>query len=110
SVGGFGILGGQAIVVDGVEGEERGADEEEDGGYGDVEEAAEPHTLGGFLVVLGSDVALHVVLVDAEVGEVDEDAVEQHDPEGALGEGGTKAAEAELIVFSRDGYYLAEAL
>ena len=46
-------------------------------------------------------VALHVVLVDAVVLQVDEDAVDEAYPEGAGGEVAGKGAERELVAFGR---------
>ena len=42
-------------------------------------------------------IALHKILVDAEIGEVDENAVEQHHPEGRLGQAWPEVAQAELV-------------
>ena len=67
-----------------VEHEQAGADEEEHRGDGHVEQRRDPHAFGGFAVVAGRDVALHVALVDGEIAEVRHQAEDEHDPERRL--------------------------
>ena len=79
------------------------ADEEEQCGDGDEEIAAEEGREAGILVGLGRMVTLHVVLVDAVVLQIDEDAVDEAYPEGRRGEVAGKRAQRELVAHGRVG-------
>ena len=63
-----------------VEHEQARADEEEHGRDRHVQQRRDPDALGGFAIVAGRDVALHVALVDAEVRQVRDQAEDEHDP------------------------------
>ena len=99
---------GQQFRAGSVESEQRGPDEKEQGGNWQIKQGATPYAAGGVPVRPGRLVTLHVTLVDAEVLEVHEDAVDQDDPEGGFGpECGVRqiegqAAETELVVFGGD--------
>ena len=103
-------VGRQRARVRRVEGEERGPDEEERRRERDVGEAAQPHALGRLRVRARRDVALHVVLVDAEVLQVDDQPVEQHHPHGGLTEARSPGSQAELVVGRREAEQLRRAL
>ena len=93
-----GRAGGQQFGTRRVVGEERRADVDEDQRHGDVEQSAEEGRFHGFGRRAGRHVALHVVLVDAVVLHVDEQAVDEHHPEGRFRKARTEAPEAELAV------------
>ena len=93
-----GRAGGQQFGTCRVVGEERRADVDEDERHGDVEQSAEKGRFHGVGRRFGRHIALHVVLVDAVVLHVDEQAVDEHDPERRFGQARAEAAEAELAV------------
>ena len=99
---------GEQLRTGGVECEQGGADEEENGRDGHVKQGATPDAVRGVTIGPGGLVALHVTLVDSEVLQVHEDTVDEDDPNGGLGpESGigqveAEAAEAELPMLGGD--------
>ena len=73
--------------------------EEEDGRYRDEQISPEQGREFRFLHVLGGMVSLHIVLVDAIVLKVREDAINHAHPEGRFAQASTEATQAELVVF-----------
>ena len=85
-----------------IESVERRSDEEEDRRDRYEEIAAEERRETGRLVALGRMVALHIVLVDAVVLQVDEDTVDEAHPEGGLTERRAETAQREFPLLHSD--------
>lgn len=71
--------------------------QEEQGRDRDVKVAAKEGGELGIFIALGCEITLHIVLVDAIILEVDEDAIDETYPEGGFGEGCAKGSQRELV-------------
>ena len=83
-------------------GKQNRADEEKHQSHRHVEQRAHPDRAAGGFFGVGRVVALHEILVNAEVGQVDENAVQQHHPDGGAGEAQAHVAKAEFFCLVRE--------
>ena len=77
-------LCGQQLRIGSIVAVESGTDEEEQGRHRDKQITTEESRETSVTIGLGGMVALHVVLVNTIVLEVDEDSIDEAHPEGRL--------------------------
>ena len=68
------------IRVNRVKGKQCGANKEENRGNGQIKPSAQPDALLGFALAPRGVISLNKALIDSKVVQVDENAVNQHDP------------------------------